>query len=218
MNIALTVFYKIRNGSIKKGHTETGATETINYCAQRRRLIKVNCQVLLVCFTPNIRNGLAAQVRPDAETPAPVQQIKAQLIGTIIVTGRGEYEAVMRWQGSGIQTSRTHGDVFPEKRERILRRINYLQLNVQSTLVLTLTHFPKVSWAAVAAGNKRLSSPVLCYWGDGSNKPRAEQTDDRLPAAVTRRDKPSKQQQSQASSVNLFLIPCSGVASPGRNC
>lgn len=59
-------------------------------------------------------------------------------------------------------------------------RINYLQLNVQSTLVLTLSDFPKLSWAAGAAGNKRLSSAVRCYCKDGSNKPKAEQTDDQL--------------------------------------
>lgn len=73
----------------KKGHTAT-ATESFNYCIEGRRLKakqEISCQVLLVRFTPNIRNGLASQIRPDAEAPALVQQIKAPLIGTIIVTG-----------------------------------------------------------------------------------------------------------------------------------
>lgn len=124
-----------------------------HYCIDGRRPLKVkqeiSRQLLLVCFTPNIRNGLASQIRPDAETPAVVQQIKAPLIGTITVTGAAEYEAVMR--RSGIQMIRTHGDVSSREEAthpvEVLQaaRINYLQLNVQSTLVLTLSDFPKLS-------------------------------------------------------------------------
>lgn len=161
----------------KKGHTATATAESFSR------------QVLLVCFTANIGNGLVAQIRPDAETPALVQRIKAPLIGTIIVTGRG------RIRGSNEVTGKRNTDES-DTRGRLLQRrgntscgaflagrINYLQQNVQSALALTLSEFPKVSWAAGAASKKRLSSLVLCYCRDGSNKPKAEQTDDRLAAA-----------------------------------
>lgn len=104
-----------------------------------------------MCFTANIRNGLVAQIRPDAETPALVQRIKAPLIGTIIVTGRG------RIRGSNEVTGKWNTDES-DTRGRLLQRrgntscgaflagrINYLQQNVQSALVLTLSEFPKVT-------------------------------------------------------------------------
>lgn len=120
---------------------------------RRPRKVKweISRQVLLVRFTANIRNGLVAQIRPDAETPALVQRIKAPLIGTIIVTGRG------RIRGSN-EVPRKRNTDESDTRGRLLQRtgnascggfqagrINYLQQNVQSALVLTLSEFPKVS-------------------------------------------------------------------------
>lgn len=117
VNIALTVFYTIRNGSTEKWpHCDCHWIR--NYCIEGRRLKakqEISCQVLLVRFTPNIRNGLASQIRPDAEAPALVQQIKAPLIGTIIVTGRG------RIRGSNEVTGKWNTDES-DTRGRLLQR------------------------------------------------------------------------------------------------